>query len=122
MRVSKSQIVKGVTEYIQGEVLPKMDNDKAVQIILSIAINAALANGKMVDAVFANEIVRSMLDDDGTGTYEINGVADAMTAAVQKYGSFPVKIPAIPLISPREITLTLNATDVEAMRLRIENA
>ena len=122
MRVSKSQIVKGVTDYIQGEVLPKMDNDKAVQIILSIAINAALANGKMVDAVFANEIVRSMLDDDGTGTYEINGVADAMTAAVQKYGSFPVKIPAIPLISPREITLTLNATDVEAMRLRIENA
>ena len=122
MRVTKNQIVKGVTDYVQNEILPKMENDRAVQIILSIAANAALANGKMVDTVFSNDIVRSMLDDDGSGTYEINGIADAMIAAVQKYGSFPVKIPAIPLVSPREITLSLNANDVDAMRLRIENA
>ena len=122
MRVSRTQIVKGVSDYIQSDILPKMADDRAVQIIMSIAVNAVTANNKLVDSIFANDIVRSMLDDDGTGTYEINGVADAMTAAVQKYGSFPVKIPAIPLISPREITLTLNAADVEAMRMRIENA
>lgn len=122
MRVTKNQIVKGVTDYVQNEILPKMENDRAVQIILSIAANAALANGKMVDTVFSNDIVRSMLDDDGSGTYEINGIADAMIAAVQKYGSFPVRIPAIPLVSPREITLSLNANDVDAMRMRIENA
>ena len=122
MRVSRNQIVKGVTDYVQNEVLPKMDNDRAVQIILSIAVNAATANSKLVDSIFDNDIVRSMLDDDGTGTYEINGLADAMRAAVQQYGSFPVRIPAIPLVSPREITLALNASDVDAMRMRIENA
>lgn len=122
MRVSRNQIVKGVTDYIQVELLPKMDNDRAVQIILSIAVNAATANSKLVDSIFDNDIVRSMLDDDGTGTYEINGLADAMRAAVQQYGSFPVRIPAIPLVSPREITLVLNASDVDAMRTRVENA
>lgn len=122
MRVSRTQIVKGVSDYIQNDILPKMDNDRAVQIIMSIAVNAVAANNKLVDSLFANDVVRSMLDDDGSGTYEIAGVADAMRKAIDQYGSFPVNIPAIPLVSPHEITLRLNADDIEAMKHRIESA
>lgn len=120
MRVSKNQIVKGVTDYVQSEIIPTMQGDKAVQIILSIAINAALANSKLTDSIFGNEIVRAMLDDDGTGTYDISGIVDSMRAAIAQYGSFPIQIPAIPLVSPREITVKLTAEDVDAMRRRIE--
>ena len=122
MRVSRTQIIKGVRDYIQNDIIPKMDNDRAIQIILSIAVNAVMANNKLVDSLFSNDIVRSMLDDDGGGTYDIAGVADAMKKAVDQYGSFPVSIPAIPLVSPNEITLRLNADDIDAMRKRIENA
>ena len=122
MRVNKGQLVRGVADYIQGEILPKMADDRAVQIILSIAVNAALGNNKTVDAALDNSMVRALLDDDGSGTYEIGGIADAMRAAIEQYGSFPVTIPAIPLLSPREITLKLGAADVDAMRRRIENA
>ena len=122
MRVSKSQIVHGVTGYIQDEILPKMGDDRAVQIIISIAVNAATANQRAVDMVMDNEIVKALLEDDGTGTYEIGGIADAMRTAIEQYGSFPVTFPAIPLISPHEITLRLGAGDVEAMRRRIENS
>lgn len=122
MRVSKVQIVHGLTDYIQGEILPKMGDDKAVQIILSIAANAAIANNKIVDTVLGNEIIKALLEDDGSGTYEVGGIADAMQAAIKQYGSFPVKIPAIPLISPHEMTLSLNADDVDALRRRIENS
>ena len=122
MRVSKAQIVHGITDYIQCEILPKMADDKAVQIITSIAVNAALANNKLVDAALNNEMVRAILEDDGSGMYEIGGIADAMRAAISQYGSFPVRVPAIPLVSPHEITLKLDAADVDAMRQRIENA
>ena len=122
MRVSKGQIVRGVADYIQNEILPKMADDRAVQIMLSIAVNAAMANGKMVDAAMNNSMVRAMLEDDESGTYEIGGIADAMRAAIEQYGAFPITIPAIPLISPHEITLKLSAADVDAMRRRIENA
>ena len=122
MRVSRTQIVKGVSDYIQSDILPKMDNDRAVQIILTIAVNAATANNKLVDSIFANDIVRSLIDDDGSGTYEIAGIADAMRKAIDQYGSFPVNIPAIPLVSPHEITLRLNADDIDAMKRRIESA
>lgn len=121
MRVSRTQIVKGVSDYIQSDIMPKMAEDRAVQIILSIAVNAVAANNRLVDSIFANDIVRSMLDDDG-GTYDIAGVADAMQSAIDQYGSFPVTIPAIPLVSPHEITLRLNADDIEAMKRKIESA
>ena len=122
MRVSRTQIVKGISDYIQSDIMPKMAEDRAVQIILSIAVNAVAANNKLVDSIFANDIVRSMLDDDGGGTYEITGIADAMKKAVDQYGSFPVTVPAIPLVSPHEITLRLNADDIDAIHYRIESA
>lgn len=122
MRVSKNQIVHGITEYMQNEILPKMGDDKAVQIMLSIAINAAMGNNRLVNVVLDNEIVRALLEDDGSGTYEISGFIDAMRTAIEQYGSFPVRVPAIPLLSPHEITLKLDVSDVDAMRRRIENA
>ena len=122
MRVNKNQIVHGITDYIQSDILPKMANDRAMQIILSIAVNTALANNKLVDAVLNQEIVRALLEDDGTATYEVGKIADSMRTAIEQYGSFPVTIPAIPLLSPREITLNLDAADVDSMRRRIENA
>ena len=122
MRVSKSQIVHGVTGYIQDEILPKMGDEKAIQIIASIAVNAALTNEKAVDAVMENSMIRALLEEDGSRTYELSGIADAMRAAIEQYGSFPVRVPAIPLISPHEIVLRLGAGDVDAMRRRIETS
>ena len=117
MRVNRSQIVNGLTDYIRSDITPKMD--KAMQIILSVGVNSALANNRIMDSVFDNTIVSSLLEDDGSGTYEITGVLDAMKKAIDQYGSFPVTIPAIPLLSPREITLNLDASDVESIRRRI---
>ena len=122
MRVTKSQIVHGLTDYIQSEVLPKMRDEKAMQIILTIGANAILANGKAVNAVLENDIVRALLEADENGTYDINSIAVAMRSAISQYGSFPLKIPAIPLISPHEITLNLNADDVDYLKQRIESA
>ena len=116
MRVSKDRIIEGVAGYIQDEILPKME--RPVQIIMSIAVNSVMGNGKLVDSVFENDIVRTMLCGEG-GTYDIENLMDSMRDAINEYGSFPVKIPAIPLVS-QEFTLTLNADDIEAMKRRIE--
>ena len=122
MRVTKSQIVHGVTDYIQTDILPQMGNGRAMQILVSIGANAIAANPKLADAVFGNPLVLAVLDDDGSGTYDLGGLMDAMTKSIQQFGSFPVQVPAIPLISPAEFTLHLGAEDVAAMRSRIESA
>ena len=120
MRVTKSQIVHGVTDYIQSDILPQLGGARSMQIIVSVGANAIAANHKLVDALFGHQIVQALLDDDGSGTYDLSGLTDAMAKSIREYGSFPLKIPAIPIISPAEFTLSLSADDVAAMRSRIE--
>ena len=47
---------------------------------------------------------------------------DWIRMSVDEYGAFPVSIPPIPLISPREITLRLSANDIMSIQRQIENA
>lgn len=120
MRVSKNQIIQGIVDYLHSDIIPKMADGRALQIILTVGANAVAANNKLADALFGNEIVRAMLQDDGSGTYEIGDIANALRNAVAQYGTFPITIPAIPLIVPHEMTLKLGADDIDAMRSRIE--
>lgn len=120
MRVTKAQIVHGIVDYIQSDILPQMGGARSMQILVSIGANAIAANNKLVDEVFKNQIVMAMLDDDGTGTYDLSGLVDAMTKSIRQYGNFPVQVPAIPLISPAGFTLSLTAEDIDAMKRKIE--
>jgi hypothetical protein len=120
MRVTKSQIVHGITEYLQSDILPQMGGARSMQIIVSIGANAIAANNKLADAVFKSPVVLAMLDDDGSGTYDLGGLVDAVTKSIRQYGSFPVQVPAIPLISPTGFTLSLAAEDIDAMKRKIE--
>ena len=122
MKATKSQIVSGLTVYLKDEILPKMDGQKALQIVATVAINAAAANKKLIDAVFSNDFVKAAVCDDGNGLYDLNGVAEALKAAMDQFGNLPVHLPPIPLISPGEVVLTLSAADVDAIMRRIENA
>ena len=120
MRVTRNQIVNGITAFIQEEILPKMENDQALKILLSVAVNAIRANGKIVDKWLGNDIIRALIDDDGSGNYDIDRLMDWIRMSVEQYGAFPVAIPPIPLISPREITLKLGPSDIAAIKRQIE--
>ena len=120
MRVTKAQIVHGIVDYIQSDILPQMGGARSMQILVSIGANAIAANNKLVEEVFKNQMVMAMLADEGTGTYALSGLVDAMTKSIRQFGSFPVQVPAIPLISPTGFTLSLTAEDIDAMKRKIE--
>ena len=122
MRVTRFQIVNGLTRYIQQEILPKMEDDRALKILFSVAMNAIRANDKLIDKYLSNDIIRALIDDDGSGNYDIERLMDWIRASVEEYGAFPVSVPPIPLISPREITLRLSAADIGAIQRHIETA
>lgn len=122
MRVSRNQIINGITAYIREEILPKMEDDRALKILFSVAVNAIKANDKLVDKWLGNDIVRALIDDDGSGHYDIARLMDWIKASVDQYGAFPVIVPPIPLISPREITLRLGPEDISAIQMQIETA
>ena len=122
MRVTRNQIVNGLVSYIQQEIMPKMDDDRALKILFSVAVNAIKANDKLIDKYLSNDIVRALIDDDGSGNYDVERLMDWIRTSVEEYGAFPVIVPPIPLVSPREITLRLGPSDIIAIQRQIENA
>ena len=122
MRVTRSQIINGLTGYIQQEILPKMEDDRALKILFSVAVNAIKATDKLIDKYLSNDIVRALIDDDGSGNYDIERLMEWIRTSVEEYGAFPVIVPPIPLVSPREITLRLGPSDIIAIQRQIENA
>ena len=71
MRVTRPQIINGLTGYIQQEILPKMEDDRALKILFSVAVNAIKANDKLIDKYLSNDIVKALIDDDGSGTLRL---------------------------------------------------
>ena len=122
MRVTRPQIINGLTGYIQQEILPKMEDDRALKILFSVAVNAIKANDKLIDKYLSNDIVKALIDDDGSGNYDIERLMEWIRASVEEYGAFPVIVPPIPLVSPREITLRLGPSDIVAIQRHIETA
>ena len=121
MRVTRPQIINGLTGYIQQEILPKMEDDRALKILFSVAVNAIKANDKLIDKYLSNDIVKALIDDDGSGNYDIERLMDWIRTSVEEYGAFPVIVPPIPLVSPREITLRLGPSDIIAIQRQIED-
>ena len=122
MRVTKAQIVNGIVSFIRDELFPKMDDDRALKILFSVAVNAIKANDKLVDKWLNNDIIRALIDADDSGTYDIERMMDWIRRSVEEYGAFPVSVPPIPLISPREIVIKLSAPDIAAIQRQIEAA
>lgn len=122
MRVTKNQIVNGVISYIESEVIPQVGEDKATQIIVSVAVKAVQANSKLVDSVFENQLVKTLLDADENGTYELEGIMKCVGDSLKQYGAFPVNLPAIPFISNSEKTLAFTESDIGEIKRRIERS
>ena len=121
MRVTKDQIINGVISFVETDVIPQVD-DKATQIIASIAVKAVKANTKLVDSVFENQLVKTLLDVGEDGTYEIEGLFKSIEESVREFGAFPVELPAVPFISPTEKTLKFDAKDVSEIKRLIERS
>lgn len=122
MRVKREQIVKGVVDYIENDVIPQMKEDRAMQIILDVVAKSALGNTKLTNAVFDNNTVKAFLKCNEDGTYEIEDVFDSLSESIKKFGAFPVVIPPVPLISPTEKTLEFGEDDIAEIKRRIERS
>ena len=122
MRVTKAQIVNGLADYILEEIIPAMGEDPAMKILFSVAVHAFKANGALLDKYLSMDIIRTLIDDDGSGTYDIQPLADWLRTSIEECGPLPFTVPPVPLVSPREISLRLGPSDIAAILRHIKAA
>lgn len=121
MRVTKDQFLRGIVDYVENEVLPNVE-DKATKILIATGVKAIQWNKNLADAVFKNSTVKLLLDGQEDGTYEIEEVFRDFKESVKEYGPFPVTIPPLPWISPKEQEFSFGADDVDELKKRIERS
>lgn len=121
MKVTKDQIINGAISYAEAEVVPQV-GDKAMQIIIAIAVKAVRANPHLVDSMFENKTLQTFLKADDDGCFEIDDAFKYASEAVRQYGPFPIEIPAVPFISPSEKTLSFGESDIAELKKQIERS
>lgn len=123
MRIEKNRLVKGFIDYVDREITPKLTDDKAMQVILTVGTNMIRANPNIADAVLKNKVLLPFMgysaEDD---TYELDTLFNTCHDAVSKVGHLPVKIPPISFLSPTEKVLKFSAEDIDALRKYVEEA
>ena len=125
MRVDKNRLIAGIATFVENEVIAKMTDDRAAQIVLSVAVKTIRVNPNVADKFLDNDIVRMILgyeDRDGKESYDIDSMTDMISESVRKYGYFPVLLPAVPFISAREKELKFGPDDVNRLKRYIEEA
>lgn len=121
MRIDKSKIINGIVSYTEKEIIPKLSDDKAMQIILSIGVNAIRRNSELTNKIFNNETIKTIWQyDESDSTYCLDSIFESAIDSVNRYGYLPVKIPAISFISPTEKEMKFNSKDIEILKSYIE--
>ena len=69
-----------------------------------------------------NQMIKTLLEVDEDGTYEIEDLFKLIEESVREFGAFPVELPAIPFISPTVKTLKFDAKDVSEIKRLIERS
>ena len=114
MKVTKQQIITGISKYVKSEVLNKIV-DKPLKMIVATFVAMMETNPKILDSVFSNQIFSSMLYEED-GMYEIDELMEVVEDTMDEYGEFPIVFPAIKFISPNEKELSFGSSDVKKLR------
>jgi len=121
MKASKNQIISGVISFAENELIPKVE-DKPIKILFATTVLLIKANYSAADPLFENRIVKTLLSPDAEGLYDMDVLFSALEDSVRTYGGFPLKLPSVPVLSPDEKVLTLDASDVAEIKRRIADA
>lgn len=117
MEVTKEQIAKGVSKYIQEDMIPHI-TDNGMQLLLGIVAGAVETKPTVLDKFLENEMV-SVFAKIGNG-YDVDVIKKIAVSAMNKYGKLEITIPGIKFISPNEKILNFSADDILRLAERIE--
>ena len=120
MMFSRNQLAAGLAEYLQNDV-SKAVPEMPLKVAMYTIAHQLRTNPAALDAALSSSVARMALPS-ADGRYDISGIAESLKAAAAQYGGVPITIPAIPLISKGEKTLTLNAQDIDRLKDTIERA
>lgn len=94
MNVSKEQIQRGLVKYLENDVV-KVIGDKPVMMATAVITSMIKNDDSMIGRAVSNPIVSVLLKHNADGSYDLDGLFNAITSTISEYGNFEVKFPLL---------------------------
>lgn len=110
--VSKTQIEKGIANYLDSEFMPKLHTDKWKEVLIGTAASIMVRRvGAVVDSMSCYKVITTLGIIDGNGDVDLDILTEEIKKNVPPEG-FAVQIPVLGEI-------TLYQSDVEKLYRKI---
>lgn len=100
------QVLQGLINYVDKEVLAKLDTKG--KIVLGTGITIAMQNAStLLKNIPENDIVKMLGVVDENGMYDVEKIAVALKANVEKFGKLQFDVPLVGKLAfvPEDVTL-----------------
>lgn len=121
MKVTKEQIVNGVASYGKNEIMAK-SSDKSFKFLVSVGLATLKRKPDIVSSILDSKLAGFVVAKDENGMYDIDTIADIVSDAMSEYGNLEIVVPPVPLLNPKEVTLTFTPNDVKVVANAIHSA
>ena len=113
MIVTIDKVRSAITKYIEQDLAPII-TDKGFQFAVSFIAEIIKQDTTVIESYLRQPLVASLIpwNEEGKG-YDISKLMITLKNTLNKCVVLPVKIPAIPLISPEEKEITFKLADIE---------
>lgn len=118
MKITKQQMLNGAARYIRGEVIPHIP-DKGVKVVLETLAAMVEMNPQMINKYLDTPLLAAFLQEED-GFFDLDVAEATLTKAMEAHGGLELTVPAIPLISPHEKSMTFTANDIRALKRYME--
>ena len=118
--MGSGQVTVIITVDNAGNVLIAKIDDRPLRIMIATAVATIRKNPAAADMIMRHPVVAAMLADDGSGHYDSRIFTQALKSALDRHGNLTISVPAIPMLSPQGIIITMDADDVAKLEDYIE--
>ena len=115
MIVTKNQITKGISNFVDNEIIPNIP-EKNVKTIVGGMVIGALAIPGGIEKILDNAVMQMIFVKKDDNTYELQDqFITSAKQAFHKYGGMDITIPANRFLVKEEKTLSFDESDIEKL-------
>ena len=117
--VTKKQILRGIINYLETEVLPGIGEDRGLQVLASTVLTLIKNDLSVLNGVLARPFLKVFIKEDESGNIDIEPLFKAIKESLDKCKFFPITIPVIPFVTSEEKQLKFNCEDIAKLEKMI---
>ena len=115
MTATRSQVLNGLAEFVQREVLPTITDIPIKLVVGTLLYRLRNIPDSFNALIFDNPAVRLFIVEAEDGI-DVDATLNGLASSLQSYGNLVLTIPSIPLVSKQEHTMSFSGQDIDKLK------